>query len=431
MAEPKTPSVHSKQPISAFENAKRQFDAAARLLGLTENQIVMIKEPRRITKVLLPVQMDDGRIELFTAFRVQHNIARGPAKGGIRYSPMVTEDEVKALAFWMTYKCAVLDLPLGGGKGGIVCDPYQLSRTELERLSRRYFAEMIDLFGPDRDIPAPDINTTSQIMAWMMDTYSMQKGDCVPGVITGKPLEIGGSEGREQATAQGMVFCVNQAAEHLKMDVKNATVAIQGYGNAGSNAALLLAQEGCKIVAISDESGAFYDNDGIDPKHAVDYRKANGNKLGGYDRVSKAKQFKNPMHLLEMPVDILIPAAIENQITAENAGNVKAKLIAECANGPVTPEADAILEAKNVMIIPDILCNAGGVTVSYLEWVQNRIGYYWDEEHVLSELKRFMDHAFQNVLKVSLERKVTLRIAAFMIAIDRVRAATEWRGLYH
>ncbi|MDK9700563.1 MAG: Glu/Leu/Phe/Val dehydrogenase, partial [bacterium] len=352
MAPQKTPRIHSKQTVSAFENAKRQFDAAARLLGLTENQIAMIKEPRRVTKVSLPVSMDDGRIEVFTAYRVQHNIARGPAKGGIRYSPMVCEDEVKALAFWMTYKCAVVDIPMGGGKGGIVCDPNQMSRGELERMSRRYFAEMHDLFGPDRDVPAPDVNTTGQIMAWMMDTFSMTNNNYTPAVITGKPLEIGGSKGREQATAQGMVFCVLQAAKHLKMDLKKTTVAIQGYGNAGSNAALLLAREGCKIVAISDEYGAFHDAKGIDPKHAIDYRKANGGKLTGYDKVSSAKQFANAMDLLEMEVDILIPAAIENQITDDNAGRVKCKLIAECANGPITPEADDILDANKIMIIP-------------------------------------------------------------------------------
>ncbi len=431
MASYKTPREHSKQTISAFDNAKRQFDAAARQLGLTENQIAMIKEPRRVTKVSLPVAMDDGRIEVFTAFRVQHNIARGPAKGGIRYSPMVCEDEVKALAFWMTYKCAVVDIPMGGGKGGIICDPNQLSRGELERLSRRYFAEMHDLFGPDRDVPAPDVNTTSQIMAWMMDTYSMHVGNNTPAVITGKPLEIGGSRGREQATAQGMVFCVLQAAKHLKIDLKKATVAVQGYGNAGSNAALLLAREGCKIIAISDEYGAFHDEKGIDPKHAIDYRKANGGKLSGYDKVSSAKQFKDPMDLLEMECDILIPAAIENQITDENAARIKAKLIAECANGPITPEADEIIDKKGVMVIPDILCNAGGVTVSYFEWVQNRMGYYWTEEYVLQELKRFMDKAFLSVLNVSIERKVDMRIAAFMVSIDRVRTASEWRGLYH
>ncbi|MCX7835109.1 MAG: Glu/Leu/Phe/Val dehydrogenase [bacterium] len=431
MTSRKTPRIHSKQTISAFENAKRQFDVAARLLGLTENQIAMIKEPRRVTKVSLPVQMDDGRIEIFVGYRVQHNIARGPAKGGIRYSPMVTEDEVKALAFWMTYKCAVLDIPLGGGKGGIVCDPNKLSRGELERLSRRYFAEMHDLFGPDRDVPAPDVNTSSQVMAWMMDTYCMHENNYIPAVITGKPLEIGGSKGREQATAQGMVFCVLQAAKHLNMKLKGATVAIQGYGNAGSNAALLLEKEGCKIVAISDEFGAFYDKNGIDAKHAIDYRKANAGKLSGYDKVSSAKPIEDPMKLLELDVDILIPAAIENQITEENAENIKAKLIAECANGPITPEGDIILDKKNVFVIPDILCNAGGVTVSYFEWVQNRMGYYWSEEKVLEELKRYMDKAFENVLRVSLERKVNMRIAAFMVAIDRVRTATEWRGLYH
>ncbi len=351
--------------LNPFENALKQFDKAARVLKLSENQIAMIKEPRRVTEVNLPVRMDDGSIRLFKGYRVQHSIARGPAKGGIRFHPDVTVDEVKALAFWMTYKCAVVNVPFGGGKGGVVVDPNELSFNELENLTRRYFAEMSDLFGPDKDVPAPDVNTNPQIMAWMMDTYSMQRKEHLPAVITGKPLELGGSEGRTEATAQGMVYCVREATRHLKIDLKNSTVAIQGFGNAGSFAAKLLAQDGAKIVAISDISGAYYNPNGLDIDKAWEVCSKNKRWiLTGFENVDGVEKMDDPMKLLELDVDILIPAALENQITEDNADNVKAKLIAECANGPVTPEADDILDKKGVFIIPDILCNAGGVT----EW---------------------------------------------------------------
>jgi glutamate dehydrogenase/leucine dehydrogenase len=422
--------LHAGDTASAFDNALKQFDRAASVLNLSPNQVAVIKEPRRVTEVKLPVRMDDGRIEIFKAYRVHHNTARGPAKGGVRFHPNVNVDEVKALAFWMTYKCAVVGIPMGGGKGGVIVDPRKLSLGELERLARRYFAEMIDMFGPDRDIPAPDVNTNPQVMAWFMDTYSMHHQNYIPAVVTGKPLELGGSAGRNQATAQGMVYCVHKAATHFKLDLSKTTVAVQGFGNAGSFAAKLLSEDGCKIVAISDIDGAFTNSeDGINPLQAIDHVHKNGT-LKDFDKNSTAKKLDNPMDLLELPVDILIPAALENQITDKNADYIQAKVIAECANGPCTPEADDILEKKNVFIIPDILCNAGGVTVSYLEWVQNRMGYYWSEERVLLDLKTIMEKSFDTVLQTSIQYKVPMRTAAFIVGIQRVAKAAELRGLY-
>lgn len=415
---------------SAFDNALQQFDRAARIIKLTEDQIAMIKEPIRTTEVKLPIRMDNGTIKVFKGYRVEHNIARGPAKGGVRFHPDVSLDEVKALAFWMTFKCATIGIPMGGGKGGVIVDPRKLSRGELERLSRRYFAELIDRFGPDRDVPAPDVNTNPQIMAWFMDTYSMHnRGDYLPAVVTGKPLELGGSEGRNSATAQGMVFCVIQGAKHLKMKLKGAKVAIQGFGNAGSYAALLLHGQGCIIQAISDIDGAFFCKTGINPQAAIKHVEKHGS-LRDFQKTAKIERIADPMKLMELPVDILIPAALENQITSENAPRVKATIIAECANGPLTPEADDIFEKKRTFIIPDILCNAGGVGVSYLEWVQNRMGYYWTRERVEQDLKRMMDKAFADVLENALRHKVPMRTAAFIVAIQRVAKAAELRGLY-
>jgi glutamate dehydrogenase/leucine dehydrogenase len=417
--------------INPFENALTQFDKAASVLKLSESQIAMVKEPRRITEVNLPVRMDDGSIQIFKGFRVQHSVVRGPAKGGIRFHPNVTVDEVKALAFWMTYKCAVVGVPFGGGKGGVVVDPTSLSRNELENLSRRYFAEMSDLFGPDADVPAPDVNTNAQIMCWMFDTYSMHKKQYLPAVITGKPLELGGSEGRSEATAQGMVFTVRDACEHLNINLKKSTVAIQGFGNAGSFAAKLLHDDGTKIIAVSDVTGAYYNPEGIDVNAALNTCRNNKTwLLKGLEKNTKCEKLDDPMKLLELEVDILIPAALENQITEENAENIKAKIIAECANGPVTPGADDILERKNIFIIPDVLCNAGGVTVSYLEWVQNRMGYYWSKERVNEDLEKIMTRAFDQVYDTAQKNKVNMRIAAFMLAIDRVTKAAELRGLY-
>lgn len=416
--------------MSAFENAMKQFDAAAKVLGLTENQIAMIKDPRKVIQLTLPVRMDDGTIKVFTAYRVQHSIVRGPAKGGVRYHPDVTLDEVKALAFWMTMKCAVIDAPFGGGKGGIVVDPSKLSMGELERLSRRYFADLADDVGPDQDVPAPDVNTNPQVMAWFMDTYSMHFRRHLPACVTGKPVEVCGSQGRDIATAQGMVFCVEEAVKHLGLSFKGLKVAIQGFGNAGSNAARLLAPKGVVVIAISDITGAYINEDGIDVAKAIDWKQTHGGLLTDFETSGIVKKMENPLDLLELPVDLLIPAALENQITEENANNVKARIIAECANGPCTFEADKILNQKNTFIIPDILCNAGGVYVSYLEWVQNRMGFYWPLEQVIGELERAMRKAFGDVLNASLKYSVPMRIAAFVVAIERITKAAELRGLY-
>lgn len=411
---------------SAFENALEQFDAAARRLKLTENQIAMTKLPRRVTEVLLPVRMDDGEIRNFRAFRVQHNMARGPAKGGIRFHQDVTVDEVKALAFWMTYKCAVVGIPMGGAKGGVIVDPRFLSVGERERLARRYMAELIDLFGPDSDVPGPDVNTGPQVMAWMLDTYVMHKRDYLPGVITGKPMDLGGSAGRQSATSRGLIVCVQKAAAKLGVELKGATAAIQGFGNVGTHAAKFLVQSGVKVVAISDVEGAFRNTSGIDIDAAIAHVVRRGS-LAGFRGATK---MRSASHLLELPVDILVPAALENQITSQNAARVRARIIAEGANGPTTPSADEILARKGTFVIPDILCNAGGVTVSYLEWVQNRMGYYWPEHRVNDDLQRIMEAAFDEVYDTMKRRRVTMRIAAFMVAIRRVTEASEMRGLY-
>jgi glutamate dehydrogenase (NAD(P)+) len=416
--------------MNAYENALRQFEQAVEVLGMAANQVAMIKDPRKVIEVNLPVRMDDGSIKIFQAFRVQHSVARGPAKGGVRFHQDVTVDEVKALAFWMTMKCAVVNVPFGGGKGGVVVDPSKLSLGELERLSRRYFAELALDLGPDQDVPAPDVNTNPQIMAWFMDTYSMHKRRHMPGVITGKPLDVGGSLGRVQATAQGMVYTLEEAMKHLSMQLDGATVAVQGFGNAGSNSARLLAPKGAKIVAVSDVSGAYYNEDGIDIDVALEWTASNRGQLAGFESSGKATKLDDAGELLELDVDVLIPAALENQITANNAAAVRAKIIAECANGPVTPEADELLNERGAFIIPDILCNAGGVTVSYFEWVQNRTGYYWSEERVLDELDRIMRLAFGDVLAAALEHDVPLRVAAFIVAIGRVTRTAELRGLY-
>jgi len=429
--EPDKPQISRRHmTMNAYENAMHQFEQAVEVLGLKPNQVAMIKDPRKVIILTLPVRMDDGRIEVFTGYRVQHSIVRGPAKGGVRFHPDVTLDEVKALAFWMTMKCAVVDIPFGGGKGGIVVDPFKLSVGELERLSRRYFASLADDIGPDQDVPAPDVNTNAQIMAWFMDTYSMHFKRHLPAVVTGKPLEIGGSAGRDTATAQGVVFCLEEASKCLSFDLKDCTVAIQGFGNAGSNAAKLLSAEGAKIKGISDVTGSYISEDGIDPLDAIEWAKAHNKLLTGYEKHAKVKKIDDPKAVLELDVDILIPAALENQITGENADRVRAKVIAEAANGPCTPDADEILNKKGVFVIPDILCNAGGVTVSYFEWVQNRMGFYWTLEEVTSYLKRFMTNAFNSVYSASKEYKVPMRVAAFIVAIKRLTTAAELRGLY-
>jgi glutamate dehydrogenase (NAD(P)+) len=412
-------------PINAWQVAQHQFDLAAEMLNLDPGLRRVLREPRRELTVHFPVKMDDGSVQVFTGYRVQHNLGRGPAKGGIRYHQDVSLDEVKALAMWMTWKCAVVGIPYGGGKGGVIVDPKKLSRKELEGLSRRYFSEISVLIGPERDIPAPDVNTTPQIMAWFMDTYSMHVGYTVPGVVTGKPISLGGSEGRNEATARGCVFTIVKAAAHLGIDLKTAKVAVQGYGNAGSIAAQLMHAEGSTIVAVSDSTGGIRNPAGLDPDKVIAWKKEHGTVKGfpGAEDITNAD-------LLVTECDILIPAAYENQITVANAAQVKAKIVAEAANGPTTPEADDILASKGVFMIPDILANAGGVTVSYFEWVQDLNRDHWTEEDVNVKLKVIMDKAFAEVLAQSLKHNVNMRTGAYLNAVQRVADATAMRGLY-
>ncbi|MBP1704342.1 MAG: Glu/Leu/Phe/Val dehydrogenase, partial [Chloroflexi bacterium] len=382
--------------INAWEVAQQQFDLAAERLNLDPGLRAILREPRRALTVHFPVKMDDGSVRVFTGYRVQHNLGRGPAKGGIRYHQDVTLDEVMALAMWMTWKCAVVGIPYGGGKGGVVVDPKKLSMKELEALTRRYTTEISVLIGPERDIPAPDVNTNAQVMAWMMDTYSMHAGYTVPGVVTGKPISLGGSEGRNEATARGCVFTILDAAAHLGLEVKGATVVVQGFGNAGSIAAQLMAAEGSTVIAVSDTGGAIVKRDGLDPDRVIAWKKEHGTVVGfpGSETITNAE-------LLELPCDVLIPAALENQITGENAGRIKAKIIGEAANGPTTPDADEILYANGVFVIPDILANAGGVTVSYFEWVQDLNRDHWSEAIVNAKLREIMDRSFVEVLTMS------------------------------
>lgn len=422
------PRTEGLQPHSAFDNAMKQFDQAAALLKLTASQTAMIKQPRKCVEVTLPIRMDDGTIQTFTGYRVQHNIARGPAKGGVRYHQNVNLDEVKALSFWMTFKCAVANIPMGGGKGGIIVDPRKLSMGELERLSRRYFSELEEMFGPDRDVPAPDVNTTPQIMSWFMDTYSMHKREHLPAVVTGKPLEIGGSKGRVMATSLGLLFATRRAVAAHGEKLEGMTVAVQGFGNVGGNAAILLHQDGCKILAISDQYGAFQNLDGINIPEAMKYAEKHGG-LKGFESTKLAKKM-DPEDLLEMDVDILAPCALELVITKKNASKIKARYIAEGANGPLDSDADEVFNKKGTFVIPDILCNAGGVIVSYFEWVQNRMGYYWPVERVNNELEVAMNTAFDSVYETYVQFNCSMRVAAFAVAIKRVSVASELRGLY-
>jgi glutamate dehydrogenase (NAD(P)+) len=405
--------------------AQSQFDAAAEQLDLDPGLRRVLRVPKRELTVNFPVTMDDGRVEVFTGYRVQHNLSRGPAKGGIRYHQDVTLDEVRALAMWMTWKCAVVNIPYGGGKGGVIVDPKKLTQRELEGLTRRFTTEISPIIGPDRDIPAPDVNTNAQVMAWMMDTYSMHHGYTIPGIVTGKPISIGGSLGRNEATARGAVFTLLQASKALDIPLGGATVAIQGYGNAGSIAATLLAEEGSKIIAVSDSTGGIINRSGLDPAKVNAWKKEHATVVGfpGSEEISNAD-------ILELQCDILVPAALENQITHVNADRVKARIVAEAANGPTTPEADAILHDKGIFVIPDILCNAGGVTVSYFEWVQDMQSFFWTEARINESLKEIMDQAFQAVHKMSTNREVDMRTAAYMVAVARVAEATTLRGLY-
>ena len=408
-----------------FEIAMRNFDTAADRLGINENMRNRIKHPMRALIVSIPVRMDDGSVRRFEGYRVQHSTMRGPAKGGVRYHPQVNLDEVKALATWMTWKCAISGIPFGGGKGGICCNPKEMSPAELERMTRRYIIEIMPIIGPEKDIPAPDVYTNAQTMAWMMDTFSMNKGYAVPGIVTGKPLEIGGSLGREFATARGTVYTVESGAKYIGLDLSKATCAVQGFGNAGSNAARLISELGTKVVAVSDSQGGIFGSKGLDIDAVIQHKKETGSVIG----FAGAEDISNE-ELLIIDCDVLIPAALENVLTEKNAADVKAKIIAEAANGPTTPEADKILEEKNVFIIPDILANAGGVTVSYFEWVQNVQHLFWKEEEINERLRTIMDVAFKSVIEYKEKYNVYMRIAANMLGISRVAQAAKVRGLY-
>jgi glutamate dehydrogenase (NAD(P)+) len=412
-------------PISAWAVAQEQFDRAADKLDLDPGLRRVLRECRRELTVHFPVQMDDGSVQVLTGYRVQHNLGRGPAKGGIRYHRDVTLDEVKALAMWMTWKCAVVGIPFGGGKGGVMVDPKKLSRNELENLTRRYATEISVLIGPERDIPAPDVNTNQQTMAWIMDTYSMHVGYTVPAVVTGKPIALGGSQGRTEATARGSVFCVEEAAVHLGLELKGARVVVQGFGNAGSIAAELLAARGCRVVAVSDSSGAIVDGKGLDVARVIQWKAEHGTVVG----FPRSRRISDE-ELLELECEVLVPAALENVITAGNAHRIRARIVAEAANGPTTPDADEVLHRQGVFVIPDILCNAGGVTVSYFEWVQDLNRDFWNEDHVNAKLREIMVRSFHDVLSTSGREEVDMRLAAYMLAVDRVASATATRGLY-
>lgn len=403
-----------------------RFHTASQILGLEDEVYNVLKSPAKQVIVSLPVTMDDGSIKVFEGYRVIHSTILGPSKGGIRFDPHVNLDEVKALAAWMTWKCAVVDIPYGGGKGGVTCNPREMSAGEIERLMRSYTQALIDVFGPDQDIPAPDMGTGPREMAWLMDQYSRNKGMTVSAVVTGKPIVMGGSLGRTEATGRGVMVSALAAMEKLKINPYKATCAVQGFGNVGSWAARLLAERGLKVVAVSDISGAYYNENGIDIDGAIAYRDKNKSSLEGYAEVQKI----NGADLLTLPVDVLVPAATEDVITSSNAGKIQAKLIVEGANGPTSSKADSIIYEKGISVVPDILANAGGVTVSYFEWVQNRLGYKWTAERVNRRSDRIMKDAFNNVHKTSVQYNVSLRIAAYMVAIDKVAKTYKFRGGY-
>ena len=408
-----------------FSAMLQEFDGAARILNLEPGIWKILTSPKRQITVSCPIQMDNGEIEVFTGYRVQYNITLGPAKGGIRYHPGVTLDEVTALAAWMTWKCAVAHIPFGGGKGGVICDPTKMSRRELEALTRRYVAEIVDAIGPEKDVPAPDVNTNDQIMAWVMDTYSMHVGHTTTSVVTGKPVELGGSLGRREATGRGVMIVTRESAKHLGFDIRGATIAVQGFGNVGGIGAQLLADIGAKIVAVTDWKGGVYNEKGLDiPKlmaHVQQHRTVDG--FSGADPLA-------PDKLWGLDVKILLPAALENQITMANAPAIKAKVIIEGANGPTTPDAHKFLHDRGVFIVPDILANSSGVTTSYFEWVQDRYGYFWTEQEVNERLEFKMCEAFHDVLSTALKYNVDMRTAAYIVAINRVATVTRMRGMY-
>ena len=408
-----------------FEDMMARFDHAAELVSLDPGIYKVLRHPEKQIIVSIPIQLDTGDVEVFTGYRVIHNTSRGPGKGGIRFDPNVTIDEVKALAAWMTWKCAVVNIPFGGAKGGVVCDPTKLSDAELERVTRRYTAALINVLGPESDIPAPDVNTNERVMAWIMDTYAMHKQSASHGVVTGKPIEIGGSLGRREATGRGCMIVTKEALKHLGLPVRGSRVAVQGFGNVGSVAAKLLGQEGLTVVAVSDASTGVYNENGIYIDEALQWVREN-RYLDGYpggDAISNEE-------LLSLELDVLVPAAVENVITRRNAAGINTKVICEGANGPTTAAADRILEDKGVFVIPDILANAGGVTVSYFEWVQNRSGYFWDEKTVVDRLEAITVRSFADVLEVSKRHSVDMRTAAYMLSVERVAAVHRIRGMY-
>jgi glutamate dehydrogenase (NAD(P)+) len=410
---------------NVWEMAQQQLDDVARLIGLNDSIHGYLREPKRILEVSLPVRMDSGQFRMFKGYRVQHNMSRGPAKGGIRFHPDVTLDEVKALAMWMTWKCALVNIPFGGAKGGVICDPKHLSERELENLTRRFTSEISIIIGPEKDIPAPDVYTTPQIMAWIMDTYSMQYGHSVPGVVTGKPVAIGGSLGRDKATARGCLYVVDEAMQTLGIGITDARVAIQGFGNAGMHAAELMAQRGYRIVAVSDSRGGVANPKGLDVAGVRAHKFETGSVAGfrGGERIGNDA-------VLEYDCDVLIPAALEKVITAQNAPRIRAKIVAEAANGPTMPQADRILHDRGVMVLPDILANAGGVTVSYFEWVQDLQENFWEEDEVNDRLRRKMTRAFKETYEQAQRHAVDMRRGAYAVAVSRVAEATELRGLY-
>jgi glutamate dehydrogenase (NAD(P)+) len=413
------------QETNPWEAQSARFDEAARRLNLDDGLWKVLRYPQREIIVHIPVQMDDGRIEVFTGYRVLHSSSRGPGKGGIRYSPDVNLDEVRALASWMTWKCAVVNIPFGGAKGGVICDPKTMSQGELERMTRRYTAELIEFIGPEKDVPAPDVNTNEQTMAWIMDTYSMHMRQTVTGVVTGKPVNIGGSRGRREATGRGVSIVTDQALKHLGMKPQETTVIVQGFGNVGSNTALLLWEKGYKVIGIGEFDGALFRAEGIDISELMEWKARHGS-IHGFAGAEPADNDE----LLTRKCDVLIPAATENVITSRNAERIQARILVEGANGPTTVKADTILEAKGVFVVPDILANAGGVTTSYFEWVQDRMGFFWTEDEVNQRLERIMVDSFNDVLHYAVGHGVNNRIAAYMLAIDRVAYTTKQRGMY-
>ena len=417
------------EKYNPYDNVLKVVKQAAEILGYEESDYEAIKYPERELKVSVPVQMDDGTVKVFGGYRIQHSTSRGPAKGGIRFHPNVNNDEVKALAAWMTFKCAVVGIPYGGGKGGVICDPSQLSEREMRAITRRFTASIAPLIGPDQDIPAPDVGTNAQVMGWMMDTYSMLKGHCVPGVVTGKPIELGGALGRSEATGRGVMLTTKNILAKMGIPMEGTDVVIQGMGNVGSISAKLLHREGMKVVAVSDVSGGIYNPDGLNIPAILEYlSKDRKNLLSGYEEPGM-KRIDNA-ELLTMKTTVLVPAALENQINADNAEKIQAKLIVEAANGPTTAEADEILERRGITVVPDILTNAGGVVVSYFEWVQNIQSVSWTEEHVNEELKKIMDKAFYAVWDITQEKQVTMRTGAYLIAVKRVVEAKKARGIW-